>query len=256
MNIKKAFVVLSIVTLSLGFVSCSDDPEDEPPVADSNGITFSQPGTFKWDITHTFGAAPFALAPASYVTMANDTIRISQLSYYISNIVLTTVNGTKVPMGGYFLQSVLPGTPNTITVQNIPVGTYKSISYLIGVDSAANSTHAHTGALDPNYGMYWTWETGYVFVRLKGRYSEANIAYNFDIGGTQNGINMSHDLFAYKVKGTTITASIKFDLAKVFNAPNIYDLKTDPNNIHADNDPGIDKLSANIQHAFSITAIH
>lgn len=265
MNIKKVLVGLTLITVSLGFISCSDDPEDEPTTSTTattgtpttaDGITFSQTGTLKLDITHKFGSVPFGLSPASFVTAAQDTIVVSQFAYYVSNVVLTSVNGTQVPLEGYFLEEFLPGQPNTITLQNVPAGNYKTISYMIGVDSLANSTGSHTGDLDPSYGMYWTWNTGYVFVRLKGRHSSANSPFSFDIGGTPNAMLFSHNLLSYKVKGTTITSSLMFDMEKVFNAPYVYDLKSDPNDIHSTTSAGIEKFKANIENAVSLTAIH
>lgn len=262
MNIKNVFVGLSIIVFSLGFVSCSDDPEEETTTSTTStettpdGISFSQTGTLKLDITHKFGSMPFGLSPAAFVTMAQDTIKVSQFAYYVSNVVLTSVNGTLVPLAGYFLEEFLPGQPNTITIPNVPAGNYKTISYMIGVDSLANSTGSHTGDLDPSYGMYWTWNTGYVFVRLKGRHSVANSPFSFDIGGTSNAMLFSHNLLTYKVKGTTITSSLTFDVEKVFNAPFVYDLKTDPNDIHSTTSEGIDKFTANIENAVSLTSVH
>jgi hypothetical protein len=258
MKIRKLMAAMFVMALSIGFTACDDGEEDNdnpttPTTAD--GITFTQTGSLELNITHVFGDSSFDLSPASYITAAQDTIRVSQLSYYVSNIVLTNVNGSKVALPGYFLEDFLPGKPNTITLQNVPAGTYKNISYLIGVDSLANSTGSHTGDLDPSYGMYWTWNTGYVFVRLKGRYAAANNSYSFDIGGTENGMGISHNLLSYKISGTKVKAALKFDLEKVFNAPNIYDLKTDPNDIHSTTSAGIEKFTANIKNAFSLTGV-
>jgi hypothetical protein len=262
-NVKKILIGLSVVAYSIGFISCTDDRQDDPVTTTSTtsttpvpaGISFTQKGILKLNIGHVFGTKAFDLSPASYVTKAQDTIFVSELSYYISNIVLTTVNGTKVPLEGYFLEGFLPGQPNVVTLENVPAGNYTDISYLIGVDSAANSTGTHTGDLDPSYGMYWTWNTGYVFVRLKGRHSAANNLYSFDIGGTDNAMPISHSLIAYKVRGTTVTASLKFDIEKVFNAPSEYDLKVDANDIHSTTSPGIAKFVPNITNAFSLTGV-
>lgn len=254
MNLRKVLLGLCIVSLSLSSCEDGDDTGTNPTPA-GDGVTFTQTGSLEVNITHSFNSETFDLAPKSFITAAQDTIKITQLSYYISNIVLTDINGKKVPLNGYFLQDFLPGQPNKLTVQNVPAGTYKSISYFIGVDSLANSTGEHEGDLDPNYGMYWTWNTGYVFFRLKGRYAEINNSYSLDIGGDQNLMQVSHNLLTYKVSGTAIKAALKLDLARVFNTPNIYNLKTDPSTIHGPTEPGIDKLKPNIEGAFSLTSI-
>jgi hypothetical protein len=259
---KSKVAALTMILMGALFVSCTDDKTGDDTTTSTttttgstnvpSGISFSSAGTLKLDIGHVFEAAAFDLSPTSYITMANDTIRVSQLSYYVSNIELTSVNGNKVPLEGYFLEDFLPGKPNTITLQNVPSGNYTSISYIVGVDSIANSTGTHTGDLDPSFGMYWTWNTGYVFVRLKGRHSAANSLFSFDIGGDQNVMRYSHSLLGYKVKKSEITVSVQFDIAKVFNAPFVYDLKTDVNDIHSTTSTGLAKFVPNIKNAFSL----
>jgi hypothetical protein len=40
---------------------------------------------------------------------------------------------------------------------------------LLGVDSATNVSGAFGGDLDPTNGMYWTWQSGYINVKVEGR---------------------------------------------------------------------------------------
>lgn len=219
------------------------------------GITLTAPGSLKLSISHTYGAGALAMSPVSYVTDAHDTIKVTQLTYYISNVTLTTAGGSKVNLGNHTLVEFTPNQNSDIVLQNVPAGTYTSVSYILGVDSAANSTGSHTGDLDPSNGMYWSWSTGYVFVRIKGRFSAQNSSFSFDIGGDNNRMNVSHNLASYQVSGTGITANVKFDVSKIFNAPNLYDLKSDVTDIHSSGAPGIDKLKANMAGAFTVTAV-
>jgi hypothetical protein len=267
MNLSKCLAGVLSIFLLTGLASCdkengggesttSTSTTSTTNGGNKSGITFPQAGTLKLDIKHVFGDEILGLAPVTYVTAANDTIRVSQLSYYVSNIILTTVNGTKVPVGDYYLEDLVPPQPNIISIPNVPAGNYTNISYLIGVDSLANSTGQHTGDLDPSYGMYWTWSTGYVFLRLKGRYSAvSNSSYSFDIGGDMNTMKMEHPLTSFTASGSTINISLKMDVEKIFNSPNMYDLKVDNNAIHSANDAGITELKANINTAFTVSSI-
>lgn len=234
--------------------SSTDDPTPAPTYP--SGITFTTQGKLSIAFSHMFGAQALELAPKTYITQANDTVKVTQLNYFVSNVTLTSANGTLVNLGSYHLVGYMAGQPTTIVLDNIPSGRYISVSYLIGVDSVANSTNAHTGALDPNNGgMYWTWSTGYVFIRLKGRFSSQNTAYSFDIGGDGNTMNVSHNLATFNMGGTALTANVNVDLSKVFNSPNVYDLKTDAIDIHSSGVPSIPKLKANISNAFNITGV-
>ena len=65
-------------------------------------------------------------------------------------------------------------------------GDYSSISFTIGVDSLHNCSGLQLGALDPVKGMFWAWNTGYIFMKLEGKspYSKSpsNI-FEYHIGG-------------------------------------------------------------------------
>lgn len=51
---------------------------------------------------------------------------------------------------------------------NVAPGTYRKIKFLIGVDSLRNVSGAQTGALEPGYGMFWDWNTGYIMAKVEG----------------------------------------------------------------------------------------
>jgi hypothetical protein len=66
--------------------------------------------------------------------------------------------------------------------------TFDAIRFRLGVDSISSSTGAHTGALDPAYGMYWAWHTGYVNLKIEGTCSACPSPKNefeLHIGGFQ-----------------------------------------------------------------------
>ncbi len=57
----------------------------------------------------------------------------------------------------------------------LPAGTYQTITFTLGVDSLLNCSGAQDGALDPLNGMFWTWNSGYIFFKLEG-YSSSSTA--------------------------------------------------------------------------------
>ena len=42
-------------------------------------------------------------------------------------------------------------------------------AFMLGVDSATSVAGVMAGDLDPMHGMYWTWQSGYIFMKLEGR---------------------------------------------------------------------------------------
>src|SRR5690606_20878888 len=95
---------------------------------------------------------------------------------YISNIKLQTNSGVEyvVPQdSGYFLIMEDEPSSQVITLSNVPAGDYDKITFTIGVDSLRSTMDIskRTGVLDPTQGhdgMYWTWNSGYIFFKMEG----------------------------------------------------------------------------------------
>jgi len=111
-----------------------------------------------------------------YTNSSGETFRISKLNYYISNIVLTTNDGREftVPQeSSYFLIMENEEESQEIVIDHIPAGNYNKITFVIGVDSIRSTMDIsqRQGVLDPaqgHDGMYWTWNSGYIFFKMEG----------------------------------------------------------------------------------------
>lgn len=232
----------------LNFFGCKKD-QTTPPLDNPTGaITFN--------ISHVFGNNPLRFSK-SYIT-ANDTIRIqSQFAYYFSNIKLTKTDGTIVSPGNFFLVHYDIDSQNpdstTVTINNIPQGDYKTLSFVLGVDSLHNHTVGQTGALDPSLGMCWFWNTGYIFYRLKGNFGATNTSFSFDLGGDAN--LMTYDFPATFSLVDSRKINLKMDIQKMFNGQFNYDLKVDDKDIHSTTANGISKLVQNSKDMMSILSI-
>ena len=127
------------------------------------------PNQLKIDFKHLVGNQPLVLNNTFYTNIHGEKFKITKFNYYISNIRLKKANGSwwTQPNSYYLVKSNQP-TSQTITIPNIPRGKYQEISFLIGVDEKRNTSGAQEGALDPANGMFWSWNTGYVFLKLEG----------------------------------------------------------------------------------------
>ena len=130
------------------------------------------PAILQLHITNKFGEEEMKLDQV-YTNFHGDKIILTKFKYYISNIELIKKDGTiwKQPQS-YHLIEVNEETSATteINLQGIPPGEYHQIAFAIGVDSISNHSGKQEGALDPDYGMFWMWETGYVFFKTEGMY--------------------------------------------------------------------------------------
>lgn len=122
-----------------------------------------------------------------YKNEHGDVYKISVFKYYVSNFKLYKKDGQVITLPqSYFLIDASDKASQSINLENIPEGNYSKMSFIVGVDSLHNVTGAQTGALDPANGMFWTWNSGYIFVKLKGTSPQAPEGkIGFDIGGVK-----------------------------------------------------------------------
>jgi hypothetical protein len=98
-----------------------------------------------------------------------DSLKFSRIQYYVSNIRLQRDDSTWwAEPNSYRLVNENSLAERTFRINNIPKGRYVKYEMMIGVDSSMSLSGIQTGALDPSNGMYWSWLTGYIFVKSEG----------------------------------------------------------------------------------------
>lgn len=55
------------------------------------------------------------------------------------------------------------------TMKVDPGQSWDEVQFYLGVDSATSVSGAFGGDLDPMHGMYWSWQSGYINLKLEGR---------------------------------------------------------------------------------------
>lgn len=152
-----------------------------------------------------------------------DTLVINRFKYYISHIQLTHSTGkTIVPDNQYYLIDIADEKSAVIQL-SVPEGSYTGIQFLLGVDSIRNVSGVQTGALDPLHGMFWTWNSGYIMVKLEGTASSSMIAgkqFTYHIGGFRKHHNTTR-LIQLQSPAFTDDVIIIADAAQWLNGINI-----------------------------------
>jgi hypothetical protein len=158
-----------------------------------------------------------------YTNAAGEKMKFSRFDYYISNIVLWKTDGTSytVPRDSSYFLIKDNGTINSeITLNNIPFGDYNKFSFVIGVDSLKNTepASARVGDLNTGNGMYWSWNSGYIFLKTEGTVQDS-IAFKHHIGLQKNVKNLTFTSnTSAKVSGSVRpTMHFEVDLEKMYN---------------------------------------
>jgi hypothetical protein len=132
------------------------------------------------------GDKPLKLDSVFYRNSLGQSYNISMFKYYVGNFHLKNNRGSEFDSKGYFLIDEDDKSSLQITIDSIPQGEYDAISFTLGVDSADNCSGAQEGALDPINGMFWAWNSGYIFLKMEGISPVSNSTgkrLEFHVGG-------------------------------------------------------------------------
>lgn len=145
------------------------------------------------NIENKVGESNLILFDSVYVNQFNEPFTVNKFRYYISNIKITYANGNKVykPKNYYHLvNEEFVETKKLVFPIKLPNIT--TIEFLLGVDSIKNTSGVQTGDLDPAKGMFWTWNTGYIYATLEGQSDSSKSPahyYTYHVGGYKKGEN-------------------------------------------------------------------
>ena len=206
---KKIFSFLALAIISILFLSCSDDD------ASGNG-----PLTLHFD--NVVGTADLQLNTSNtpYTNSKSEAYKITWLTYYVSNIKLKKSDGTIYTdlvksdgSAGYYLIDETDEASQDVTLENIPAGDYTGLTFSIGVDATQVDQGAQTGPLDPARGLFWSWNSGYIFMAIEGvspASTQPDNVFQYHVGGYKEdaGSNQVNNI-------KTITLSFNGDSAPV-----------------------------------------
>ncbi|HKG05592.1 MAG TPA: MbnP family protein [Pedobacter sp.] len=259
-SIQKWIILLNAV---LFLSACSKKEAPAPEFSEKNLAPFS----VEFDNIVGDRTLSFNNSASLYRNSAGEEFSISLVQYFISNIKLVTTNGnsyTVNPDSSYFLINGADKGTRFAKV-NVPEGDYAKLTFTLGVDSLRSTmpVDKRTGVLDPAYGgghnlggMYWGWNSGYIFFKYEGNSPVISDNVNGDptgkkqfkyhIGGfggysasTINNVKtITIDLSAGGVakvrKDRKSNVHLLVDLMKVFNGKNNYSIAAHPNVMFSD----------------------
>lgn len=260
-NINKTFRFVAVFIAIALFNSCSKTDTPSNNTTDTGSITIEFDNIANGE-TLTFDK--------EYTNAAGEKMKFSRFDYYISNIVLWKTDGTSYTIprdSSYYLIKDNGVTNSEITLKNIPYGDYNKMSFVIGVDSLKNTepASARVGALDVANGMYWSWNSGYIFLKAEGYYnSDTSKLFKYHIGlfggGAANNVNNVKTItISSSTEKATISKSIipqihlTVDVMEMFKTPNVFSIASKPLIMV---DPTSKNIADNYVDMFKIEHIH
>lgn len=191
------------------------------------GQNHQQP--FEIQISPVFDSAPLE-AGRWYVSTNGDSIQLDQVRFYLSDIKVEWSNGLSVadPEKAHLVDIfepeslivVLPSAGNT---------TPKKIQFNLGIDSTTNVSGALGGDLDPTNGMYWSWQSGYINLKMEGISPKCNTrkhVFQYHIGGYLQPNRALRKIELHIDSSTQKEIFVKMDLATFFSNINFTTLSS------------------------------
>lgn len=244
--LMKLFNLFLIISLIVSFSSCKDDDPAPVPVEPT--------GTVYFRFDNVIDGQPVSLGDLVHTNDAGNVYSVDLLKYYISNIVFIKDDNTPVAVSNYELIDEALDTSQYFAV-TLPAGNYKSFRFLMGVDSLKNVSGAQAGELDPSYGMFWDWNTGYIYFKHEGQFVDAAgdtlpIVYHY---GTIEALTTHEFSVTLPVSSQPRVIKMQFNLNKVYRSPNQVDFNM--NNIHSGGSNWITTIRENLGGAFALVSV-
>lgn len=199
-----------------------------------------------------FGEASLQLNKMYLFPVSADSISFTKLKFYISGIEFLDEEGKQWKEENSF--HLMEAEENLDILLNLPAHkNYQQLKFLLGIDSVTNNAGALEGALDPTKGMYWSWQSGYINVKLEGFIKKASdqTDFEFHLGGYRAPNNCVQTVFIHLPKEQSSNhLNILLPVVKIFTQINV----STTNHIMS---PGTDavSLSQKIAASFSLSPL-
>jgi hypothetical protein len=165
---RSLFSIASLLAIGflLLFTGCDKDKEQPKP----------ETGTFEFKLLPTVNGADLKLDQV-YRNADNQRFTVNFLKTYVSNLRLLKADGSEVLVKNVaLLDAAQTGKTDhgagMYFTATAPVGDYVGVKYLIGIPDSLNfadpTPYANTHPLSVTQQMHWSWNTGYIFVRMEG----------------------------------------------------------------------------------------
>ncbi len=210
------------ILMSTAALACSDDDATGP---DGSGV-----GTVILQFDHVVAGTPLQMNTGTYTNAAGNEYSVTKLEYTMSDFTLQGSGGS-ASFDGVHYRDASDGTTATLTMTDVPAGTYTSLQFTHGIAGSDNTAGAFPD-LD-NAGMAWPamMGGGYHYMRNEGTFAmEGGGTGNFT---THTGPSGGND-FSFPVSltlpaaldlsdGATVTIHVQMDVNEWYVNPNMWD---------------------------------
>lgn len=223
---KILYKAVAILAITVAVSACSSDNDE--------GISGTGKIGLKFD--NSFGLNDLILETQGNKTSNNEVLKITNVKYIVSNVVLTKSDGTlfTYPKAkSYFIADEASDAGYKFILTDIPAGDYVKVKFGIGVDKEqwqlGASGQGDFLAQAQVAGMLWNWTAGYKFLAFEGNFTSATVTtpvpFMIHTGQTGTDYNYTEVTLDFPTKALVRTniqpdVHIITDLSKILDGPN------------------------------------
>lgn len=196
-------------------------------------------GQLKIDFSFHIDGTPLERDTFLYCNAAGNEYKVTDLQFFISNVVLTMADGKRVPIvcdkAAHYVDAALDSTLSWIPADELPCGAYKSIEFCFGLAPELNYTGAYPSAPENNMSWPALLGGGYHYMKINGFWQSPDRTakpFALHTGRTvtdgetaDHSFTVSLPLSQFAVsKESVANLTIAMNINGWFNAPNLINL--------------------------------
>ncbi len=249
----KSIFYIILISFSLLLFSCEENSTSTELQVENVSLSVS--------LEHYFGNHIVEPEVSVHTNSSGNEIKFFKLHYLLTNFVLVNSLGEETILDSSAAYINMTEGRVDFVLPNVPVGNYKEIKFLLGVDSTTNhqsqNTFPASSPLNPIINnLYWDWIDGFIFCSVEGyHYKDGQ-----EMGSFAYHIGMDENLMQISIKNEFNVAKdsqleLVFDLSAYFESPNVINITENAPITHSNKtaDFGLSsKLSENLLHAFKL----
>ncbi len=250
MNFTKPVGLMILTTLVVGLVSCMK--MDKETSGDIN-LRFKL----------MYGDQPFEMFKEYNYPVTNDKFLMTRLSFFISNITLSSSSG-KINLKDIDYLNLtaahtapLPSNGFEYTIEGVKPGNYSVLEFGVGVPSSSNALAPKdfsSGNILSSSAEYWSAWKSYIFFRPEGQISLegkpiSETSFALHLGGDDALRNIILDKPISIFANQKTNVDIIIDLQKFFNGQSLYDIRSTQQIHSLSQKPLITQLADNLATA-------
>lgn len=224
--------------------SCNKDEETTPN---------ENAGKVSFQLSYDVDGHALLFDSVCHVNAAGNEYEVTTLQFILSDVKFHRADQTwYADTNAWYLDAREPDHSG-FNIENIPNGTYTSLSFSLGLDSVHNMTGCLPNTME-FMSMAWpdAMGGGYHFMKLEGHFKDgANLpGFAMHLGTNMSRVDYTFSL-PLTVADNTSTMGLSMNVNEWFETPEAYDFNSDPN-YSMGNAAAMGKLAANGADVFTI----